>query len=310
MASYLEIAKRVLLAARTPLSARDILERAYLADLVPKHLYGKTQHKTLQARLSEDILNNRDRSLFFRTDPGRFFLRQFLQDASIPEEFKTEFPARRRIRDLQTTGVLSLETKSLAEDSNSCQVIDPQRVFKLLRTNRFHYSTSLDEYSTYDCALVFSFVMVCRNDEVLSYRGGRFHTISDTFFNKRSIGFSFPVTDNDASLFDPSDYGIKLSGLKGVTEDLGISRDLNRPHENNGDAQLGGFVLHANERSECRLLAVVRYECPEWFEPTKRRLALNDLRWMRLEERVNDLYDFDPWSRSILSSQRLTQRMI
>ena len=79
--------------------------------------------------------------------------------------------------------------------------------------------------------------------------------MSDTFFNKRSIGFGFPVTDNDTSLFDPNDYGIKLSGLKGVTEDLGISQEMDGPCETNQKAELGGFILHSGRSCESRLLA-------------------------------------------------------
>jgi len=72
--SYLAIAERVLEEARMPLVPSEILRRAYLADAVPPQLYGRTQHKTLQARLSEDILLKRERSAFFRTDPGHYLL--------------------------------------------------------------------------------------------------------------------------------------------------------------------------------------------------------------------------------------------
>jgi hypothetical protein len=171
MASYLEIAAKVLLASRVPLSAREILERAYLENLVPKHLYGKTQHKTLQARLSEDILSKRDRSLFFRTDPGRFFLKRFVSDSSIPEELKTEFPARRRARDLHYTGILALEKSDLSRSNNAqFSIVDTEQVFNLLKGNKYRYSTSREEYKARNCALIFSFVVVCRNNHFLSYR--------------------------------------------------------------------------------------------------------------------------------------------
>jgi hypothetical protein len=74
---YLNIAENVLLKASRPLTPREILDFAFIDGLVPSHLHGHTQHKTLQARLSEDISHYLDQSRFFRTAPGRFFLRAY-----------------------------------------------------------------------------------------------------------------------------------------------------------------------------------------------------------------------------------------
>src|SRR5258707_9859207 len=64
--AYLIIAEAVLRAARRPLSPRSIMNAAFKAGIVPEHLFGKAQHKTLHARLSEDILDNKLESRFFR----------------------------------------------------------------------------------------------------------------------------------------------------------------------------------------------------------------------------------------------------
>ena len=45
-------------------SAHEDIRQAYNNRLVPSHLFGQTQHKTLGARLSEDILLRRERSAF------------------------------------------------------------------------------------------------------------------------------------------------------------------------------------------------------------------------------------------------------
>ncbi len=75
MDAYLHIAEEVLRLERRPMSARAMLVAAYRHNIVPSHLFGRTQHKTLGARLSKDILERREKSAFFRTAPGRFFLR-------------------------------------------------------------------------------------------------------------------------------------------------------------------------------------------------------------------------------------------
>jgi hypothetical protein len=88
MDAYLDIAETVLRSLRRPLTPRAILNAAYKAGIVSDRLYGKTQHKTLGARLSEDLVQRNERSAFFRTAPGKFFLREFLSDTSLPEEYR------------------------------------------------------------------------------------------------------------------------------------------------------------------------------------------------------------------------------
>ena len=101
MDSYLDIAHRVLSVARRPMSAKAILAAAHRSAIVPINLRGQTQVKTLQARLSEDILYHRSSSRFFRTEPGQYFLCELIADPDIPDKYKERFPARRRTRDLQ-----------------------------------------------------------------------------------------------------------------------------------------------------------------------------------------------------------------
>ena len=107
--NYLDIAETVLRVARRPLSAKAIMDAAYRGGIVPSHLYGKTQHKTLHARLSEDILHNKLESRFFRTNPGLFFLSEMRSEPTIPAEFKDPFHARRRTRDLDKPAALAFD---------------------------------------------------------------------------------------------------------------------------------------------------------------------------------------------------------
>ncbi len=67
--NYLDIAQKVLKASRRPMTANAIMDAAYKAQIVPVHLFGATQHKTLQARLSEEILSNLD----FFTSPKKIY---------------------------------------------------------------------------------------------------------------------------------------------------------------------------------------------------------------------------------------------
>ena len=131
MDSYLQIAETVLRDARRPLSPKAMLEFAYRADLVPAHLHGKTQHKTLHARLSEEIVERRENSPFFRSAPGVFFLREFITDSSLPEKYRVEIPTRRRIREILRGPALALEEEKLSKISCKNQYIEPDKIRNL-----------------------------------------------------------------------------------------------------------------------------------------------------------------------------------
>lgn len=49
------------------------------------------------------------------------------------------------------------------------------------------------------------------------------------------------------------------------------------------------------------LLLVLERVCPTWFEPTTRRVSLNDPCWLDLKVPPNTLEDFEPWSEAALS---------
>lgn len=125
--SYLEIAEAVLRRARTPLSTRQIMDLAFLSGVVPTHLHGSTQYKTLGARLSEDILRLKRRSRFFRTKPGRFFLREFISDKTLPVEHRTPIVAARRRRQLRRKNVASIDVSLVSSAPKAIAPITPDQ---------------------------------------------------------------------------------------------------------------------------------------------------------------------------------------
>lgn len=295
MDAYLKIALEVLDAERRPLSPKAILETAYRRSLVPTHLHGKTQHKTLQARISEDIVERREHGLFFRTEPGRFFLRKFLTDESIPAEFRSEFPTRRRVRELVRGPALALEYDLLKEIATQDTPIDPQTIFAALSSERYQYDDPRGK--TEKLVFVRSFVCVCRGNDLLSYRVGRYRDDRDTFMSRRSIGFSTFVNIDDQTLFNIGTLGVVEAGVGATKIDLDIPES---PTGEQLNAHLSYFIWATKGSDSTDLLAVIDFECPSWFEPLKRRLALNDLCWLDASKPVNDLNDFDPWSRLVL----------
>ena len=299
MDAYLSIAERVLRGICRPLTAREILQSAYRLGLVPVHLHGQTQHKTLGARLSEDILERQDRSVFFRSSPGRFFLVEFIADQSLPVEHRTRFVARRRVRQLPQSKPLAFNKADLLTAAEALSVIPVRSALRLLQHGQFHYATSTVDAQPLD-VLVWTFVLVERHGHVLTYRHGHYREHRDAFTHKRALSFYAPVAERDRTLFDLDDHGVISNGLRTVCMDLGLSTvELHR--DSNSLATLDRFVL-SDDGSSASLLGIVHFTAPDWFEPFARRLAINDLQWWDPAVPINNIEDFDPWSQAVLQS--------
>jgi HB1, ASXL, restriction endonuclease HTH domain len=296
--AYLRLAEEVLRSERRPLSARAMLIAAYRVGIVPPRLHGRTQFKTMGARISEDIVAKRERSAFFRVAPGRFFLREFLTDENLPEEYRQPIITRRRVRELIRGPALALRISDLLKLSQG----DHIKCDKVLKLFTMRY----DCYDDYrhrkgDSVFVWSFVLVKRKNWVLSYRLGRYRDERDSFMFRRTIGFTTLILESEKTLFNMDDMGIVDAGVKATTIDLDIPIVMSKNSDHISGSIRYFLVSHASEETK-DLLAVVDYECPIWFEPVRRRLAINDLVWLDLDQPVNNMDDFDPWSKSVLQT--------
>jgi hypothetical protein len=299
MDSYLEIAEIVLREERRPLTAKDLLKRAYKLRIVPANLYGKTQHKTLQARISEDILGRRDRSRFFRTAPGVFFLRDFLNDATIPPKFRSPIVARRRQRELPVKNALALNSEHLAALRLKQSQPEKSSLSTLLHAARYYYIHDSKTRRPED-SLVWAFVVLTRKKSVLAYRQGKYRESRDSFSGKRSIGFYIPISEKDNDLFDRENLGILNSSLSILCLELDIDPRVVW-NELLPSACLDKLFVAQSQERVTDILALVRFECPDWLEPLTKRLSLNDIQWLDVRSQVNHIEDFDPWSELILS---------
>jgi hypothetical protein len=288
--NYLDIAEAVLRMARRPMSPRAIMDAAYRGGIVPTHLYGKTQHKTLHARLSEDILLNKLESRFFRTDPGLFFLSEMRSDPTIPETFKDPFHARRRLRDLAKPAALALDRDFLGSQSLT-QLSWPDLLKVAGQSGALkHIDPKIRDERL---VIVWAFSIVRRKDEILSYRIGRYRDDRDAFANRKSIGFAEMVSFQDETMFS-DDMGVAECGLNAVLSDLDLSKSafpnaILKP-------SVSFAVIAIRSLINPVVLFVMQWECPDWFEPTARRLSLNEVRWVDATHKPNDIEAFEPWS--------------
>ncbi len=223
MDSYLDIAHHVLSVARRPMSAKAILAAAHRAALVPLHLRGRTQVKTLQARLSEDILYRRSSSRFFRTEPGQYFLCELISDPDIPDKYKERFPARRRTRDLQGAWPLAFDDNFLANHIRNGARVPVDTLLQAVSADSAYRYLEKHEKAIGDLTTVWTFSLVRREKQLLSYRVGRYRDDREAFANKRSIGFPGAVTESDWTLFSRDDFGIRENAMSVLLMDLDLT---------------------------------------------------------------------------------------
>ncbi len=274
------------------------MREAYLRYLVPTHLHGKTQHKTLGARLSEDILQFRDRSRFYRNRPGRFFLKKFINDSSIPSEFRRPIVARRRKLELKNKNIVHFQHEliSSVSNQNAYAFLTPAQLKRIIKRGDFVYR-DLTENEDDFLVPFYSFTFFQRRNEFLSFDRGSFREHRNEFLGKKSLGFTVPVEHDDMTLFEFENHGVVNAGLTAAAIDLDLefSRDL--PFFENNSKFLG--CLFFEHRGKSALLGLVKVASPGFFYPETKRLAVNDLGWVEPFDKPR--YSFDPWTEHFLS---------
>lgn len=281
------------------------MRSAHQAGLLPDHLFGRTQHKTLHARLSEDIGSLRDQSRFFRTSPGTFFLRAFQSDPSISDQHKAEYFAPPRRKELRRDWVLTVSNSSIAFGEEECLAIQPKEVEALFCSGSYKFRPYASARADSTSALVHSFVIVHKEHLILSYRTGRFHTSTDLLYGKRSIGVGGVVLMDDADLLYDSMYGVVENGIDELVHAVGLPLRLaERARYQNELCPKTAVATRATESEPTVLRVVLSYDCPDDFSPSKAALSVNDLRWIDPERPGNTVEDYDLVSRWLLENWR------
>ena len=303
--AYLEIARRVLLAERRPLRPRTILRIAAEGGLLSPHLHGRTPHKTLGARLSEHIARYGDKAQFFRPEPGAFFLRELMDDASIPLKYRRPVHTRKRAKDLKREAVLTIPRFLLEQEELYGIIDDTERVLQLMRTGPVRYVERKKAEADYSRKQLVTYIVAFRGDEVLSYRREKYTTATDEIKGARSIGFGGHVADSDVDLWSPGLFGIPNNAVREFYEELNMVQFLSHAGYQGSFSLLSFINVDDTDEARRHLAAVVLFRCPKNFEPKKGELSINDLGWLPLSTPPNDPDDFELWSRLLLA--RLSQ---
>ena len=303
--AYLNVAERVLLQAKRPLRPREIMDAAYASHLVPWHLHGPTQDKTLHARMSEDVARGPLTSRFFRTGPGVFFLRALLDDPLVPEAFKRPYYAPPRRRELQRERVLALTGLRGAALGRSSGFVDVARVHRELELSRYRFVTPSEMAFLPAAIAVHSFVLVYHEEAVLSYVCGKFFPDDAPLKGKRSIGIGGAVYARDRDMLFDDMFGVIASGINELGYGIGLTKELSERARYSGEVLPCVGVVVSGLDGRAVMHVVLAYECPADFLPSKAALSVNDLRWLDIRNPANTLDGFDQTSAMLFSAGRV-----
>lgn len=299
--SYLKLAEQVISEARKPLTPAAIMDAGYQLGLVPWHLYGRTQQKTLHARLSEEIANSRERSRFYRTAPGTFFLSALRNDPALASEHPEVHLAPPRRKDLRKGLALCFSRRRVAEIMHNTGRIEVSDIERMLSDGDYSYRPKIvvlnDEGDEIPVA---SFVVVHVGINVLSFRTGKYVRLDEDSPSNRSIGFGDVVSDEDRDLLYNSFWGVRENAIQDLMYGIGLEQSSAR--EARYHERLPLRLAFRTSLIFPRVNVVMSYEYVS-DEPIQRRsLAFNDLRWIAPTQRLNDISEYDETSQAMIAN--------
>jgi predicted NUDIX family phosphoesterase len=291
---YLELARKILEITREPLTARQIIDRATTADLIPKaYQSAKTPHKTVHARLAESIRKEGRRSPFYRFAPGTFGVRANLLHIGYSQFFGKEYKAPIRKKEISAENILCVPRGSLPIDhkdgffplSTFYDVIAGNEDLQYLPRRKVEKDFSFKQIVTY--------IAVIKNERVLCYRRGAFSAVRDELVGRRSIGFGGHVSEDDHDLFSPDELGIMSNARRELWEEL----NLQALREDDRQLEIIG-VINDNSTTEGKkhLAVAMIFACNDQDDPTKGELEIRNLQWESLRTIPNDTSRFEIWS--------------
>jgi predicted NUDIX family phosphoesterase len=330
--TYLRVAEAVLARALTPLKAREIVERGIERGLFGDHVLSQTPEKSMQARLSMDILNRAEKSRFARTGRGRFTLRSRLDSAdqgiegtNTEDQPSREYVAERRILRTPKEEVLCVPD-TVFSDTLTFQGIDTDAVpilERLLRRENVVYVPRSEAETRNDAKQFVTYVLVQCGQRLLFFKRSYLSRAAEFLRGSKCIGFGGHVSAADIDILSREDRGlaacarrelaeelnlgesksVKLSGSKSIPTVATLPRAPSHPtirlFQDASLERLGVLNDDSSEVGRRHAAVIYRIWLPDW---NKARLlqrgdsSIKGLGWIDLSRDNVDISEFEYWS--------------
>lgn len=320
--TYLRVAELVLASALTPLKAREIVDRGIERGYFGDHPLSRTPEKSMQARLSMDILNKATQSKFVRTTRGRFTLWSKINaEGSAPKGEITAAPlqhyvAERRVLRTPTEEVLC-SSEAAFRDVLTFQGIDVDitRILRPLLSDGAVTYVARSEAETRDDAKQFiTYVLIQCGQRLLYFRRSYLSRAAEFLRGSRCVGFGGHVTAADDDMLARGDKGLSACARRELIEELYLPNGDRGEFQQNRRAtvrlfqdvsleQLGVLNDDSSEVGRRHVAVVYRAWLPDW--ETAKRLQRGDssikgLGWLDLSRDKIDISEFEYWSQLCL----------
>jgi predicted NUDIX family phosphoesterase len=337
--TYLRVAEIVLADALQPLKAREIVDRGIERGLFGDHVLSRTPEKSMQARLSTDILNRAGQSKFIRTERGRFSLRSKVLNAERARDaaqgdspvVHSEYVAERRVLRTPREEVLCAAEDAF-KDVLTFQGIDTDAtpiLRQLLLEESISYVSRSDAEVQNDAKQFVTYVLVQCGQRLLFFRRSYLSRAAEFLRGSKCIGFGGHVSAADADILSLGDRGLEACARRELIEELhfpnagsderrdhtvhlssnttALSRAPNRAtirlFQNVPLERLGILNDDSSEVGRRHVAVVYRAWLQDWN--TIRALKKGDssikgLGWVDLSKDKVDISDFEYWSQLCL----------
>lgn len=306
-ATYLWVAETVLRKHKRPLRARDLVNYGLEDGLFSDRELSRTPQKSMQARMSLDILANQDTSRFVRTARGQFYLREMLVEketadiGSLIDDSLAEYVATRREIPPASENVLVIHRNKYADILNFQGIrVGHAGVFSpLFEARNTEYLPRTVAETREDYKQFITYTIIQNKSRVLAFTRGQYNRAAAFLRGARCVGFGGHVTDRDYSLFSHSDLGVRANAAREIAEEISFGKS-GRPIVQPEDLEFLGVLNDDSSDVGVRHVALVlRYwvdDSPQWMRPQRGEASINQLRWVDTSTDPVNLSEFEYWS--------------
>lgn len=292
----IDVAAAILRDLQRPASAREIVDYGLSSEQYSSFFCGKTPQKTVNARISIDILKYGDKSQFFRHGPASYGLRMELCRHNYHSNHKKVYIGTQRRKQVSNELVAAISTKEIeffSMDGLYDSDIFPLGILDIVQVNYIERKIAEEQF---DYKQLVSYACILYEDRVLAFEKGKYTSDNGEFIGKQSIGFGGHLNHDDLSLFDESPAGFESNIRRELHEELYIFRKALR--DSISSITFLGFLVDSstdNGRKHLGLAACIKLRnLIELETPT---LGIRNLRWLSCRSTPNSFDQFEIWSK-------------
>ncbi len=327
--TYLRVAETVLGKSLVPLSAREIVERSIEQGLFGDHVMSRTPQKSMQARLSMEILNRGGDSRFVRTARGRFALRSSVESLINSPDVSsrpvpTEYVAERRVLRTPKEEVLCIPEVAF-RDVLTFQGIDTDAtpiLNRFLKIDSTIYVGRAEAETRNDAKQFITYVLVQCGQRLLFFKRSYLSRAAEFLRGSKCIGFGGHVSAADLDILSRSDYGLSSCARRELAEELQLpdstrskrahrtAVEIDHPNkatinlfQNVPLERLGILNDDSSEVGRRHVAIIYRAWLPDWNVVKKIQKGDSSIKgvgWIDLSKDTVDIADFEYWSQLCL----------